>query len=148
LSTAPAAKHEYQHAITGFAARLTAVQVRALQRDRDVLVIEPNQVAHALTTQSPTPSWGLDRIDQRNLPLSDSYTYFADGLGVTAYVIDTGIQPTHPDFGGRAAIGYDAIGGNGLDRNGHGTHMAGTVGSTTYGVANLSLHQPYLTGPC
>jgi len=133
--TGIAARHVYEHAVIGFAATLTAGQLRALQRNRDVLAIEPNQVVHALATQSPTPNWGLDRIDQRNLPLNNAYTFFATGAGVSAYVIDTGIQPTHPDFGGRAVVGFDATGGNGIDCNGHGQHVAGTVGSTTYGVA-------------
>jgi len=127
--------HVYESAITGFAARLSDAQLRRLQRDPDVLMIEPNGVAHALTTQTPTPNWGIDRIDQRNLPLNNSYTYFAAGGGVTAYVIDTGIDPAHPDFGGRAAIAYDALGGNGFDCHGHGTHVAGIVGSATYGAA-------------
>jgi subtilisin family serine protease len=130
-----ATRHTYTHALTGFAATLTAGQLRALRRDADVQAIEPNQVVHALTTQSPTPNWGLDRIDQRTLPLNNAYTYFAAGAGVTAYVIDTGIDPTHPDFGGRAAVGYDATGGNGIDCNGHGTHVAGILGAKTYGVA-------------
>jgi subtilisin family serine protease len=129
--------HVYGHALTGFAAKLTAGQLRALQRDRDVLAIEPNQVVHAQSVQTPTPNWGVDRIDQRNLPLNNSYTYFNTGRGVTAYIIDTGIDPAHPDFGGRAAVGVDLIGGNGLDCNGHGTHVAGTIGSKTYGVAKF-----------
>jgi subtilisin family serine protease len=130
-----ATKHVYEHALSGFSATLNDRQLRALRRNHDVLAIEPNQVVHAMTTQSPTPNWGVDRIDQRFLPLSNSFTYFAAGAGVTAYVIDTGIEPTHPDFGGRAAVAYDATGGNGIDCNGHGTHVAGTLGSTTYGVA-------------
>ncbi|HEY0639184.1 MAG TPA: S8 family peptidase [Pseudonocardiaceae bacterium] len=127
--------HRYEHALHGFAARLDDRQLRALRRDKDVLAIEPNQVVHALTTQTPTPNWGLDRIDQRALPLNNQYTFTSTGTGVTAYVIDTGIQPTHPEFAGRAVIGYDATGGNGIDCNGHGTHIAGIIGSATYGVA-------------
>ncbi len=79
--------------------------------------------------------WGLDRIDQRYLPLSRTYTFAANGQGVNAYVIDTGIYPAHADFKGRASAAYDALGENGLDCNGHGTHVAGTIGSSTFGVA-------------
>jgi subtilisin family serine protease len=88
----------------------------------------------AWTTQSGA-TWGIDRIDQRSRPLSGTYTYTSTGSGVTAYIIDTGIQTSHSQFGGRAAVAYDALGGNGQDCNGHGTHVAGTVGSATYGVA-------------
>ncbi len=125
----------YEDAVHGFAAKLTGEQVEALRRDRDVVAIEHNQAVQAMSVQSPTPNWGVDRIDQRNLPMNNSYTYFNNGTGVTAYVIDTGINPTHPDFGGRAQVGTDVIGGNGIDCNGHGTHVSGTIGSTTYGVA-------------
>jgi subtilisin family serine protease len=130
-----AMRHVYNSAVKGFAATLSGVQLRALQNDSNVASIEPNQVVRIATTQSPTPSWGIDRIDQRNLPLSNSYTYTATGAGVTAYIIDTGIDPTHTDFDGRAAVAFDATGGNGIDCHGHGTHVAGTVGSTSYGVA-------------
>jgi subtilisin family serine protease len=130
-----AVRHVYTSAVNGFAATLSPAQLHAVQRDPSVASIEHNQVMRLATTQSPTPSWGIDRIDQRTLPLSNSYTYTATGAGVTAYIIDTGINPTHPDFGGRAAVAYDALGGNGIDCHGHGTHVAGTVGSTSYGVA-------------
>lgn len=79
--------------------------------------------------------WGLDRIDQRYLPLTRTYTFAGTGQGVNAYVIDTGIYPSHADFKGRASAAYDALGENGLDCNGHGTHVAGTIGSSTFGVA-------------
>lgn len=79
--------------------------------------------------------WGLDRIDQRLLPLSRNYTFTGTGLGVNAYVIDTGIYPSHADFGGRAFASFDALGENGIDCNGHGTHVAGIIGSSTFGVA-------------
>jgi subtilisin family serine protease len=94
-------------------------------------------VVHATTTQPSPPSYGLDRIDQRALPLSGSYSYTATASNVTAYIIDTGILYSHTDFGGRAVPGFDAVtsGGGAVDCNGHGTHVSGTVGGTTYGVA-------------
>jgi subtilisin family serine protease len=120
---------------------VTAAQAAALSRNPNVAYVEQDQVYTADATQSPTPSWGLDRVDQHNLPLSNSYTYATTASTVYAYIIDTGIQTTHPDFGGRAAVAYDALGGNGQDCNGHGTHVAGTVGGTTYGVAKgVTLH--------
>jgi len=130
-----ATTHLYTHAMSGFAAKLTDRQLRALQRNPDVVAIEPNQVARAMSTQTPTPNWGLDRIDQRPPQLNNTYNYNSTGLGVTAYVIDTGIAVTHPEFGGRASVAYDSTGGNGIDCNGHGTHIAGIIGSNTYGVA-------------
>ena len=75
--------------------------------------------------------WGLDRIDQRARPLSRTYTYLGSGAGATAFVIDTGINDSHPQFGGRASSAYDAFGGNGADCHGHGTHVAGTIGGSS-----------------
>ena len=129
-------KFKYENALKGFAATLSAQAVVALQADPDVKYIEQDQTVTISTTQTGA-TWGIDRIDQRNLPLSGSYTYTATGTGVRAYIIDTGIQTSHPQFGGRASAVYDAIGDgqSGQDCNGHGTHVAGTVGSATYGVA-------------
>lgn len=132
------ARFVYNAAINGFAATLNASQLNALRHNPNVAYVEPDQVATIDTTQNMDANgdpWGLDRIDQRNLPLSRTYTYTHNGAGVYAYIIDTGLQANHPDFGGRAANVYDALGGTGADCNGHGTHVAGTIGSRTYGVA-------------
>jgi len=133
-----APRYVYTAALNGFAANLNAAQLRALQRNPNVVAIEPDQEAHALITQNPAPSWGLDRIDQRNLPLSGTYNYFHTASNITAYVIDTGINYGHSDFGGRASFGFDAFGGNGADCNGHGTHVSGTIAGARYGVAKAA----------
>ena len=128
--------HVYRSALTGFAVRLPAAAVPALSALPGVAAVEPDGVVRATGTQSPVPSYGLDRIDQRALPLDGSLTTAADGAGVRAYVVDTGIALGHTDFGGRAVSGFDAVdGGPADDCNGHGTHVAGTTGGTTYGVA-------------
>ncbi|GAB7189698.1 hypothetical protein NUM3379_04040 [Kineococcus sp. NUM-3379] len=128
----------YDAALNGFAADLNAGQLRALQRNASVAAIEQDATVQAQATQNVNPSgglYGLDRIDQRALPLSGGYTYGTTASGVTAYVVDTGIAAGHADFGGRARNVFDAFGGNGADCNGHGTHVAGTIGGSTYGVA-------------
>lgn len=131
-------KHIYQNALNGFAVEMSPEDAEALSQDYRVKFVEEDGVVTADTTQS-NPPWGLDRIDQRNLPLSATYTYNWTGSGVRAYVIDTGIRTTHTQFGGRASNVFDAFGGNGADCNGHGTHVSGTIGGSTYGVAKSSL---------
>ncbi|NKY16420.1 S8 family peptidase [Streptomyces somaliensis] len=126
-------RHVFEEVLNGFAADLSAGQLEALRRDSRVLSIEEDQRVGATATQTNAP-WGLDRIDQRS-GRNGTYTYARNGAGVTAYIIDTGIATAHADFGGRARNVFDAFGGNGQDCNGHGTHVAGTVGGTTYGVA-------------
>jgi subtilisin family serine protease len=127
-------RHVYTAVLNGFAAELNAGQLNALRNNPNVDYIEQDQefVADATVTAN---SWGLDRVDQRNRPLSGTYTYNATASGVYAYVIDTGIYTAHTQFGGRAANVYDAFGSNGQDCNGHGTHVAGTIGGANYGIA-------------
>jgi subtilisin family serine protease len=133
---AASVRHTYSHALSGFAASMTAQQARRLAADPAVAFVQPNIVHRANDTQTNPPSFGLDRIDQRNRPLSGSYTYSTTASNVHAYIVDTGIRTTHQDFGGRAASGFDAVdGGAADDCNGHGTHVAGTVGGSAHGVA-------------
>ncbi|NUT51558.1 MAG: S8 family peptidase, partial [Saccharothrix sp.] len=125
----------YRHAIRGFAGTLTERAARRLAAEPGVAYVQQNGEVQATGTQPNPPSWGLDRLDQRDLPLDSSYTYPGDGTGVTAYIIDTGIRTTHSDFGGRATWGTNTVDTNNTDCNGHGTHVAGTVGGTNHGVA-------------
>jgi subtilisin family serine protease len=128
--------HSYSHALHGFSISMSEAAAQRMAADPQVAYVEQDRAVHADATQTPTPSWGLDRIDQRSLPLNNSYTYPNTGSGVTAYMLDTGIRITHTDFGGRAVWGTNTTGdGINTDCNGHGTHTAGTVGGTTYGVA-------------
>ena len=130
-------RHVYRYALKGFSvANLPDAAVAALQRNPHVARIERDGIVTVDGTEAPTPSWGLDRIDQRNVPLDNSYTYPNDGTGVTAYIIDTGINSASSDFTGRLGTGADFVDNNPPDDcHGHGTHVAGTVGGTKYGVA-------------
>jgi subtilisin family serine protease len=129
-------EHVYAHALKGFSARMSEREAELLSEDPRVAFVEEDATMEAIATQT-NPPWGLDRIDERDLPRDGVYSYVSTGSGVNAYVVDTGIRRTHTQFGGRAFSGYTAIndGRGTTDCNGHGTHVAGTIGGSTYGVA-------------
>ncbi|WP_434388897.1 S8 family serine peptidase [Melittangium boletus] len=136
--------HTYQHVLKGFSARLSEERVRELLADPRVAYIEENGVKSVSGSGSQSSAtWGLDRTDQRTLPLNSTYSYNFDGTGVHAYIIDTGMRLTHSQFTGRLGNGFDSItaGGTAADCHGHGTHVGGTVGGTTHGIAKkVTLH--------
>ena len=137
-----ALRFTYTAALHGFAAELPEAAARALRQHPSVAAIEPDRQVRIDNVETNAP-WALDRIDQSALPLSGTYDYASTGAGVHAYIIDTGILPTHTEFGGRVASGYSVVddGHGTVDCNGHGTHVAGIVGGATYGVAKgVTLH--------
>jgi len=128
--------HVYEHALRGYAIRVNEPRAQQLAREPGVKYVQQDAAVRIVENQ-PNATWGLDRVDQQSLPLNGLYSYNTTGRDVNVYVIDTGIRRTHVDFGGRAYPGTDTVGDgwNGDDCNGHGTHVAGTVGGSTYGVA-------------
>lgn len=140
-------ERSFEHVLNGAVIASTPENAKRLADDPAVAYVEADQVVRAIGTQTGA-TWGIDRIDQTNLPLSGTYTYPVSS-GVHAYIIDTGIRASHSQFSGRMGNGYDAIGdGNGTnDCQGHGTHVAGTVGGSTWGVAkDVTLHAVRVLG--
>lgn len=150
LRAGTALSNVWTNAVDGFVASLTSADVKRLNNDPDVVSVQPDEVVQTAVDQI-SPPWGLDRIDQQTLPLNGGYSYTTSGLGVTAYILDGGINTTHTDFSGRIARGsfvdftpFNAVPPNPLlpmetadfeDCNGHGTHVAGIIGGTVHGVA-------------
>ena len=133
----------YEHAIKGFAAKIPDVAINGLRKNPNIKIVELDKTVQATAYQTQTPSWGIDRIDQHELPLNAIYTYNYTGAGVHVYVVDTGIDSTHNEFTGRVGNGFTSVldGRGAEDCNGHGTHVSGTIGGTTFGVAkNVILH--------
>jgi serine protease len=140
--------HVYEHGLRGFAASMSATAAAAIARNPHIRYVEQDSVMTIVASQ-PNATWGLDRIDQRDLPLNQTYNYDTNAVNVDVYIIDTGIRATHADFGGRVTDGFTAIAdGNGTnDCNGHGTHVAATVGGAIYGVAkSVGLHPVRVLG--
>ena len=143
-------ERRFTHVLNGLSVRIKNSEVARLRNNPNVLLVEPDQQMFAVDTQSPTPSWGLDRIDQRSLPLNSTFTATAQGSGVDTYIVDTGIYASHTEFTGRLAAGFSSIAdSNGTnDCNGHGTHVAGTTAGTTYGIAKSATLIPVRVLDC
>ncbi len=138
--------YRFSSVINGFSASLSVEALDLLRQDPNIAFIEADQVVWladdiSINSIQTSPAWGLDRIDQQNLPLDGNYTYYQSGAGVNVYLMDSGIDSAHPEFGGRASNDFDTVDGGYSDCYGHGTHVAGIIGSGSYGVAKAaSIH--------
>lgn len=151
----------YEHALDGFVGEMPAAVAALLALDPLVAYVEQDRIVGATATQA-NATWGLDRIDQEDLPLDSNYQFASNGAGAHAYIIDTGIRSSHSEFSGRLGNGYNTVGGGGLlgiggaaadpndteDCNGHGSHVAGTVGGSEFGVAKGSTLHPVRVLDC
>ena len=151
LSTKHRAKllRSYQHALRGFVVEADQNALAQLLNDPGVAYVEEDGMGSIYATQN-NATWGIDRTDQRNLPLSTTYTYDTDATGVHAYILDTGVRADHTEFSGRMGNGFSARPGDAStgDCHGHGTHVAGTVAGTTWGVAKKATVHPVRTFDC
>ncbi len=140
----------FTRSLRGFAVEMSKSDAIELSNDPRVLFVEEDAEIWPSYTAQPLPDWGLDRIDQPTLPLNTNFVYERNGIGVNAYVIDSGINPSHIDFGGRASVAFDALsdGQNGIDCRGHGTHVAGIIGSSVHGVAKAVTLRGIRVLPC
>jgi hypothetical protein len=139
----------WEHAMKGFVADLTPAMAADLARNPEVLMVEKDAPMHGAGIQFPAPSWGLDRLDQRGLPLDSKFNYASDGAGVHVYILDTGINTSHVEFAGRIGAGADFTGaGSVSDCNGHGTHVAGIIAGATYGIVKRATLHPVRVLDC
>jgi serine protease len=141
-------QRSFSHVLRGFVVRASEKALVSLLEDPAVAYVEEDGRVQASATQNGA-TWGIDRTDQRDLPLSTTYTYNTTATNVHAYIVDTGVLLNHAEFSGRMGNGYDAVtsGGSANDCNGHGTHVAGTVGGTTYGIAKgVTIHPVRVLG--
>ncbi|ALG12088.1 S8 family peptidase [Kibdelosporangium phytohabitans] len=127
--------HTFSHVFNGFSVRMTERDARRAAADPAVSYVQQNQRIRVSDEQRNPPSWGLDRVDQRRLPMDDVYRYPGTASNVTVYIVDTGVRISHRDFGGRAVWGTNTVDNQNVDCHGHGTHVAGTVGGLDHGVA-------------